>query len=710
MSPNKEEFYDFADFRLDVSQKVLLRNGKPVPLTPKVFDTLEILVENKGQLLRKEELIQKIWQDHFVEEGNLASNIKTLRKALGDDAAHPRFIETVQRRGYRFIAQVNPIGEAPSPTVKEKIPDLPLPRQRPYILISVSAVLLICVFGIAFVWIGGRNPFKSSKPRFTRLTTTGKVTNAVVVPDGKSIVFSQKDGAGESLWLRQIDSGSLMQILPTQDAEFVGLTVSPDEKFAYYSVFSKNSAILTLARVELTGGTPQQIPDVDTDVSVSFSPDGKQFAFIESRSSVKETELKVADADGTNQRILIKTVGENTIFPFFRASPVAWSPDGATLACSVRETDENGSFYKILLVDPESGKEKYLSDRSWSSIENIAWKDDGNLAFIEFELNSPVRKIWQMSRETGEARQLTNDLNGYEWLSSANGNLFTLQQNVFSSLHTARFEENTNTLPSKQIFGESGMIESVGWSQSERIFYNSSSSGKNEIWQINPDGIAPQQVTTDSNLIFPFAISPNNDSLVFSSLRNGKVSLMAADLTGQNIRPLTDGTSDICPAFSPDGKTIVFQRDTSPPTLWSIAPGEDQPPAQLTGYQATHPAISPNGEQIAFHFMDYGTPKPHWKLGLIDSKTHEFLSKFEFPIPVTQREMAWNPENGLLTMAFGSGENSGILFWSVADGKLQIIDDVGPGRIGAFAWSPDGSRLVFSQIHQNSDVVSLENF
>ena len=108
--------------------------------------------------------------------------------------------------------------------------------------------------------------------------------------------------------------------------------------------------------------------------------------------------------------------------------------------------------------------------------------------------------------------------------------------------------------------------------------------------------------------------------------------------------------------------------------------------------------------------MDYGTPKPHWKLGLIDSKTHEFLSKFEFPIPVTQREMASNPENGLLTMAFGSGENSGILFWSVADGKLQIIDDVGPGRIGAFAWSPDGSRLVFSQIHQNSDVVSLENF
>jgi len=108
--------------------------------------------------------------------------------------------------------------------------------------------------------------------------------------------------------------------------------------------------------------------------------------------------------------------------------------------------------------------------------------------------------------------------------------------------------------------------------------------------------------------------------------------------------------------------------------------------------------------------MDYGCQKPHWKLGLIDSESHTFLSKLEFPIPVTQREMAWNPKNDLLTMAFGNGENSGILFWSVVDGKFQIINDVGTGRIGAFAWSPDGSRLVFSQIHQSSDIVSLENF
>jgi Tol biopolymer transport system component len=560
------------------------------------------------------------------------------------------------------------------------------------------------------MWASGNNFFKNQQARFTRLTTSGKVTNVAVVPDGKNIVFSQKEGSGESLWLRQIDSGSQTQILPPQEVEFVGLTVSPDGKFAYYSTFSKNSVVLTLSRIALTGGTPEQISGIDTDVSVSFSPNGEQFAFTESRSSVKETELKIADADGANQRVLLKTVGENRIFPFFRASPVAWSPDGETLACTVQETDETGSFYKILLVDPKTGSEKYLSERSWSTVKNIVWKDAENLALIESEPNSPVTRIWQISRGTGEAHQLTNDLNGYEWLSSAGGRLIALQTNVFSSLHVSGFDENSNTLPPKQIFGESGLIDSVGWSRDEKILYNSSNSGKNEIWQINADGTAPQQLTANSNLILPFAVSPVDDSLVFSSLQNGKISLAAAGLNGQNVYQLTDGTSDIFPVFSPDGKTLVFQRGTSPPTLWSITPGENQPPKQLTGYQATHPSISPDGKQIAFHFMDYGSQNPHWKLGLIDGETHKFLNKLEFPMPVTQREMVWNPENNLLTMAFGSGENSGIFLWSVANGKFQTIDNVSAGRIGAFAWSLDGSRLVFSQIHENRDVVSLDNF
>src|SRR6266496_3249506 len=99
-------FYRFGEFTLDADQGVLLREGKPLPLTPKVFDTLLILVENSGRLVMKDELMNQLWPDTFVEEANLAFNIQQLRKALGDDARHPNYIETLARRGYRFIMPV----------------------------------------------------------------------------------------------------------------------------------------------------------------------------------------------------------------------------------------------------------------------------------------------------------------------------------------------------------------------------------------------------------------------------------------------------------------------------------------------------------------------------------------------------------------------------------------------------------------------------
>jgi DNA-binding winged helix-turn-helix (wHTH) protein len=98
------QFYRFGDFTVDTDQKVLLRQGKPLPLTPKVFDTLLILIAKSGRIVEKEELMGRLWPDTFVEESNLTFNIQQLRKALGDDVHHPQFIETVSPRGYRFIA------------------------------------------------------------------------------------------------------------------------------------------------------------------------------------------------------------------------------------------------------------------------------------------------------------------------------------------------------------------------------------------------------------------------------------------------------------------------------------------------------------------------------------------------------------------------------------------------------------------------------
>lgn len=109
MNSQSRQFYEFGPFRLDSSQHSLQRDGQAVPLEPKVFDLLKVLVQNNGSLLQKEELLKEIWPDTFVEEGNLNRNISILRKVLGEDPSGRSYIETVPRRGYRFVASVKEI-------------------------------------------------------------------------------------------------------------------------------------------------------------------------------------------------------------------------------------------------------------------------------------------------------------------------------------------------------------------------------------------------------------------------------------------------------------------------------------------------------------------------------------------------------------------------------------------------------------------------
>lgn len=111
--------YGFGSFRVDVAERLLLTGEKPITLPPKVFDTLVVLIENSGHVLSKEELMKQVWQDSFVEENNLAQNISVLRKVLGE-SGELKFIETVPKRGYRFVAPVQVITEEKEAVVHER--------------------------------------------------------------------------------------------------------------------------------------------------------------------------------------------------------------------------------------------------------------------------------------------------------------------------------------------------------------------------------------------------------------------------------------------------------------------------------------------------------------------------------------------------------------------------------------------------------------
>src|SRR5436189_2787147 len=126
MATDAAPVYEFGNFRLEVGERRLLRDGHPVPLTTKVFETLTVLIARSGRLLTKDELMQHVWPDTVVEENNLNHNISVLRHALGEQPGGPRFIETVPRVGYRFVASVTQLGAPSSPS----LPDVPAASAR----------------------------------------------------------------------------------------------------------------------------------------------------------------------------------------------------------------------------------------------------------------------------------------------------------------------------------------------------------------------------------------------------------------------------------------------------------------------------------------------------------------------------------------------------------------------------------------------------
>jgi DNA-binding winged helix-turn-helix (wHTH) protein/TolB-like protein/Flp pilus assembly protein TadD len=135
MGEQTSEFYEFGRFRVKSDERVLLRERELVPLTPKAFDILLTLLENDGRIVHKEDLMKKVWPNTFVEEGNLTQNVSLLRKALGESANGPQFIETVPRRGYRFVAPVSKINVTNGEQLRE-IPNNPLPPNAPSSLIK----------------------------------------------------------------------------------------------------------------------------------------------------------------------------------------------------------------------------------------------------------------------------------------------------------------------------------------------------------------------------------------------------------------------------------------------------------------------------------------------------------------------------------------------------------------------------------------------
>jgi len=215
--------YEFGPFRVDPQKRLLLQDGQPVPLTGKAFDILLALLECHGEILTKDELIGRVWPDTVVEEGNLGRNISSLRKALDESPDEHRYIVTLARRGYRFVADVRERWEEngiatgpaevkpfPAPGVGALPPAGTSPRHwlRWNMVASIALLAVLTLFGVvvvAYRWARGRGR-TALEPTLRQLTanpTENWVNCAAISPDGKYLAFLDRTG----LYVRSIDSG-----------------------------------------------------------------------------------------------------------------------------------------------------------------------------------------------------------------------------------------------------------------------------------------------------------------------------------------------------------------------------------------------------------------------------------------------------------------------------------------------------------------------
>jgi DNA-binding winged helix-turn-helix (wHTH) protein/TolB-like protein/Tfp pilus assembly protein PilF len=177
--------YEFGRFRLKTSERVLLREGELVPLTPKVFDILITLVEKRGQVVEKDDLMKRVWPSTFVEEGNLTQNVSLLRKALGESTSGVQFIETVPRRGYRFVAEISETWDDESGPVAAGIAVTSGNGNHVATVADAEAIPQVTIPGVA-------NPVPvgvSKRPGFRKTSPTFMLSIAAVVIVLSGVVY-----------------------------------------------------------------------------------------------------------------------------------------------------------------------------------------------------------------------------------------------------------------------------------------------------------------------------------------------------------------------------------------------------------------------------------------------------------------------------------------------------------------------------------------
>lgn len=576
--------------------------------------------------------------------------------------------------------------------------------------LSVGATLVLiaaAVWGVYSYLIPKHKPFEQIE--ITQLTTNGSVKVAAISPDGRYVAYVLDEGGNkqrsvlggkESLWVRQVAGGDV-QVGRSAKVNYLGLTFSKDGDYLYaVRGEGDNLALYLLYKIPVLGGTEQRLI-ADLGTRATLSPDDKEVAF--ERYSVNKSELVVANADGSKERVL----AERNV-PIDLANDVAWSPSGRTIATSIFSyTSAAAGYAHPVEFSLPDGAEHSLSSKQWRWNGDLAWLSSGRGLILNTMEPSGIRKqITYLPYPGGEARRITNDTNDYEGVSltADSRTVATVQNKSSNDAWVAPFAEPDSAKPITS-GGNSGRAT---WSPSGKIvFVKTGGQGEVNIWMMAADGSNARQLTANAGgLDTGPRVSPDGRYIVFVSERSGKAHVWRMDIDGNNTKQLTNSPHDLlwfgAPDCTPDGKWVIYMKSGSDAGLWKV-PIEGGDPVRVNNTDgALFFAVSPDGKMIA---NDYDAKSGNQGVEVTPLEGSAPAKRFDIP----RGTIRWSPDGRSILYIKNEGGVSNIWSQPISGGPAKQVTHFNNLLIFSFDVSRDGKQLVMNRGTSNRDVVLIRD-
>ena len=548
--------FRFGSYELDPVAGELRKAGVRVQLSGQPLDVLALLVRRPGQVVTREELKETLWPDEtFVDFDNgVNSAIRRIRRALDDSATDPRFIETLPKRGYRFVADVD------SPQAEAAIPDVQ-PSSRRLALLILLAALVVGAMAPSRLWLwprpdGSASGVLSMGEPIPLTTLPGIERDPTFSPDGSQVAFAWNgtDRQDFDIYVKSVSAGHEPLQLTDDPADDIMPAWSPDgQTIAFWRSQGDQSGIYLVSpqgknERQLLGDRPAHASNQDSSRHTrhSWSPDSKWIAFTDTAMSSRA--VVAISVETGESKVLTDAAGRDDLFP-------AFSPDGASLAWARTGGEGKG----IVIMDLASGKVRRLAD----SPASLAWSADSDSLFtMAVRTASPLQ---QVRVEDGE-RKVAPAVRGAGPLSiSASGDRLAYARR-FRNLDVLAIDVPTPLQPASEPHLVLASTTSEAMAQispdGSRVALLSGRSGRPQIWIAGRDGSGARELPMGGAAL---RWSPDGEWVAFDRpTADSPRGIYVTDRNGGRRRLVTDSEKyAVQPCWSEDGESIFFAQGSN---------------------------------------------------------------------------------------------------------------------------------------------------